>query len=149
MERVKVKKQVRKPMTDEQRLKHNAKMREYLRHQPTIICEVCGGRWQPTNKPKHIKSQKHLKAVKMAMQKDENWFLIQQLQAKLEGLEEIVAAFHVEDPDYENEVFEEQDEEVSTEEDDEDEEYLEEFDVNSIVASELGKWTDSEINYVI
>src|SRR6056300_1463047 len=144
MEQQVKKKQVRKPMTEDQRLRHNAKVREYLRHQPTIICEVCGGRWQPTNKPKHLKSQKHLKAVKMAMQKDENWFLIQQLQAKLEGLEEIVAAFHVEDPDYENEneVFGEQDEEVSTEEDDEDEEYLEEWDVNSIVASELGKFTD-------
>ena len=149
MEQQVKKKQVRKPMTEDQRLRHNAKVREYLRHQPTIICEVCGGRWQPTNKPKHLKSQKHLKAVKMAMQKDENWHLIQQLQAKLEGLEEIVAAFHVEDPDYENEVFEEQDEEVSTEEDDEDEEYLEEFDMNSVLASELGKWTDSELNYVI
>ena len=147
MEVVKVKKQ-RKPMTEEQRLKHNAKMREYLRHQPTLICEVCDGKYQPSNKHHHIKSKKHLKAEKAALQKDENWHLIQALQSKLEGLEEIVAAFHVEDPDYENEVFEEQDEEVSTE-DDEDEEYLEEFDINSVVASELGKWTDSEINYVI
>lgn len=142
------KKQVRKPMTDEQRLRHNAKMREYLKNQPTLICEVCDGKYQPSNKHHHIKSKKHLKAEKAALQKDENWFLIQQLQAKLEGLEEIVAAFHVEDPDYENEVFEEQDEEPSTE-DDEDEEYLEDWDVNSIVASELGKFTDSELNYVI
>ena len=140
------KKQVRKPMTESQRLAHNAKVREYLRNQPTIICEVCGGRWQPTNKPKHLKSVKHLKAEKAALQKDENWHLIQALQNKLEGLEEIVAAFHVEDPDYENEVFKE--EEASTE-DDEDDEYLEEFDMNSVVASELGKWTDSELNYVI
>ena len=148
MERVKVKKQ-RKPMTEEQRLKHNAKMREYLRHQPTLICDVCDGKYQPSNKHHHVKSKKHLKAEKAALQKDENWHLIQALQAKLEGLEEIVASFNVEDPDYENEVFEEQDEEVSTEEDDEDEEYLEDWDVNSIVASELGKFTDSELNYVI
>jgi len=145
MEGVKVKKQ-RKPMTEEQRLKHNAKMREYLKNQPTIICDVCGGRWQPSNKHHHIKSVKHLKAEKTALQKDENWHLIQALQNKLEGLEEIVAAFHVEDPDYENEVFEK---ESSTEEDDEDDEYLEDFDINSVVASEIGKWTDSELNYVI
>jgi len=145
MEQQVKKKQVRKPMTDEQRLKHNAKMREYLKNQPTIICDICGGRWQPTNKPKHLKSVKHLKAEKAALQKDENWHLIQALQNKLEGLEEIVAAFHVEDPDYENEVFQE---EASTE-DDEDDEYLEDFDINSVVASEIGKWTDSELNYVI
>ena len=148
MEQQKVKKQ-RRPMTEEERLKHNAKMREYLKNQPTIICDVCGGRWQPTNKPKHLKSVKHLKAEKAAMLKDENWHLIQALQNKLEGLEYIVANFHVEDPDYgnENEVFEE---EASTEDDDEDDnEYLEEFDINSVVASELGKWSDSELNYVI
>jgi len=150
MEQQVKKKQVRKPMTEDQRLRHNAKMREYLKNQPTLICEVCDGKYQPSNKHHHIKSKKHLKAEKAALQKDENWHLIQALQSKLEGLEEIVAAFHVEDPDYENEneVFEEQDEEVSTE-DDEDEEYLEEFDINSVVASELGKWTDSELNYVI
>ena len=140
MEGVKVKKQ-RKPMTESQRLAHNAKMREYLKNQPTIICDVCGGRWQPSNKHHHIKSVKHLKAEKAAMLKDENWHLIQALQNKLESLEEIVAAFHVEDPDYENEVFKE--------EDDEDDEYLEDFDINSVVASEIGKWTDSELNYVI
>ena len=121
MEGVKVKKQ-RKPMTEEQRLKHNAKMREYLKNQPTIICDVCGGRWQPSNKHHHIKSVKHLKAEKAALQKDENWHLIQALQNKLEGLEEIVASFHVEDPDYENEVFEEQQEEASTEDDEDDDE---------------------------
>ena len=146
MEGVKVKKQ-RKPMTETQRLAHNAKMRIYLKNQPTIICDVCGGRWQPSNKHHHIKSVKHLKAEKAALQKDENWHLIQALQNKLEGLEEIVAAFHVEDPDYENEVFKE--EEPSTDDDEDDNEYLEEFDINSVVASELGKWTDSELNYVI
>ena len=144
MEQQKKKKQVRKPMTEEQRLRHNAKMREYLKNQPTIICDVCGGRWQPSNKHHHIKSVKHLKAEKAALQKDENWHLIQALQSKLQGLEEIVATFHVEDPDYENEVFKE---EASTDEDDD--EYLEEFDMNSVVASELGKWTESELNYVI
>ena len=151
MEQQKVKKQ-RRPMTEEERLKHNAKMREYLKNQPTIICDVCGGRWQPTNKHHHIKSVKHLKAEKAALQKDENWHLIQQLQSKLEGLEEIVAAFHVEDPDYENEneVFEEEVKEDSTEDDeDDDDEYLEEFEINSVVASEIGKWTDSELNYII
>jgi len=140
------KKQVRKPMTDEQRLIHNAKMREYLKNQPTLICDVCEGKYQPSNKHHHIRSKKHLKAEKDALQKDENWFLIQALQSKLEGLEEIVAAFHVEDPDYGNEVFKE---EASTEDDEDDDEYLEDFDINSVVASELGKWTDSEINYVI
>ena len=143
MEGVKVKKQVRKPMTEEQRLRHNAKMREYLKNQPTLICEVCEGKYQPSNKHHHIRSKKHLKAEKAALQKDENWHLIQALQNKLEGLEEIISTFHVEDPDYENEVFEEQ------EEDDEDDEYLEDFDINSVVASELGKWMDSELNYVI
>ena len=147
MEGVKVKKQ-RKPMTESQRLAHNAKMREYLKNQPTLICDVCEGKYQPSNKHHHIKSKKHLKAEKAALQKDENWHLIQALQNKLEGLEEIVAAFHVEDPDYENEVFEEQEEEASTE-DDEDDQYLEDFDINSVVASEIGKWTDSELNYVI
>ena len=147
MEGVKVKKQ-RRPMTEEERLKHNAKMRLYMKDQPTIICDVCGGRWQPTNKHHHIRSKKHLKAEKDAMLKDENWFLIQALQNKLESLEEIVANFHVEDPDYENEVFEEQEEEASTEDDDD--EYLEDFDdINSVVASEIGKWTDSELNYII
>ena len=145
MEAVKVKKQ-RKPMTESQRLAHNAKMRIYLKNQPTIICDVCGGKWQPTNKPKHLKSQKHLKAVKMAMNKDENWFLIQALQNKLEGLEEVISKFHIEDPDYENEVFEE---EASTEDDEDDDEYLEDFDINSVVASEIGKWSDSELNYII
>ena len=140
------KKKVRKPMTEEQRLKHNAKMREYLKNQPTLICDVCEGKYQPSNKHHHIRSKKHLKAEKDALQKDENWFLIQALQSKLEGLEEIVAAFHVEDPDYGNEVFKE---EASTEDDEDDDEYLEDFDINSVVASELGKWTDSEINYVI
>ena len=147
MEGVKVKKQ-RKPMTEEQRLKHNAKMREYLKNQPSLICDVCEGKYQPSNKHHHIKSKKHLKAEKAALQKDENWHLIQALQNKLEGLEEIISTFHVEDPDYENEVFEEQEEEASTE-DDEDDEYLEDFDINSVVASEIGKWTDSELNYVI
>lgn len=142
MEGVKVKKQ-RKPMTESQRLRHNAKMREYLKNQPSLICDVCDGRYQPSNKHHHVRSKKHLKAEKAAMNKDENWHLIQALQSKLEGLEEIVAAFHVEDPDYGNEVFEEQ------EEDDEDDEYLEDFDINSVVASELGKFTDSELNYVI
>ena len=145
MEAVKVKKQ-RKPMTESQRLAHNAKMRIYLKDQPTIICDVCGGRWQPTNKPKHLKSQKHLKAVKIAMNKDENWHLIQALQNKLEGLEEVISKFHIEDPDYENEVFEE---EASTEDDEDDDEYLEDFDINSVVASEIGKWGDSELNYII
>jgi len=140
------KKQVRKPMTDEQRLIHNAKMREYLKNQPTLICDVCEGKYQPSNKHHHIRSKKHLKAEKDALQKDENWFLIQALQNKLESLEEIVAAFHVEDPDYENEVFKE---EASTEDDEDDDEYLEDFDINSVVASEIGKWTDSELNYVI
>jgi len=139
------KKQVRKPMTEEQRLRHNAKMRDYLRNQPTLICDVCEGKYQPSNKHHHIRSKKHLKAEKDALQKDENWFLIQALQNKLESLEEIVAAFHVEDPDYGNEVFEK---EASTEEDDDDE-YLEDFDMNSVVESELGKWTESELNYVI
>ncbi len=145
MEGVKVKKQ-RKPMTEDQRLRHNAKMREYLKNQPTLICDVCEGKYQPSNKHHHIKSNKHLKAEKAAMQKDENWHLIQALQNKLEGLEEIVAAFHVEDPDYENEVFQE---ESSTEDNEDDDEYLEDFDINSVVASEIGKWTDSELNYVI
>ena len=151
MEGVKVKKQ-RKPMTEEQRLKHNAKMREYLKNQPTLICDVCEGKYQPSNKHHHIRSKKHLKAEKAALQKDENWHLIQALQSKLEGLEEIVAAFHVDDPDYENEneVFEEEGKEDSTEDDeDEDDEYLEDWDMNSVVASELGKFTDSELNYVI
>ena len=143
MEGVKVKKQVRKPMTDEQRLIHNAKMKIYLQNQPTLKCDVCDGKYQPSNKHHHIKSKKHLKAEKDALQKDENWFLIQALQNKLEGLEEIISTFHIEDPDYENEVFEE---EGSTEDDDE---YLEDFDINSVVASEIGKWTDSELNYII
>ena len=146
MEGVKVKKQVRKPMTEEQRLAHNAKMKIYLQNQPTLKCDVCDGKYQPSNKHHHIKSKKHLKAEKDALQKDENWFLIQALQNKLEGLEEIVASFHVQDPDYENEVFQE---EGSTEDDEDDDEYLEDWDVNSIVASELGKMTDSELNYII
>lgn len=149
MEQQVKKKQVRKPMTNEQRLKHNAKVREYLKNQPTLICDVCEGKYQPSNKHHHIRSKKHLKAEKAAMQKDENWFLIQALQNKLESLEEIVAAFHVEDPDYENEVFQEQEEEGSTEDDEDDDEYLEDFDINSVVASELGKFTDSELNYII
>lgn len=149
MEQQVKKKQVRKPMTNEQRLKHNAKVREYLKNQPTLICDVCEGKYQPSNKHHHIRSKKHLKAEKAAMQKDENWFLIQALQNKLESLEEIVAAFHVEDPDYENEVFQEQEEEGSTEDDEDDDEYLEDFDINSVVASELGKMTDSELNYII
>ena len=144
MEGVKVKKQ-RKPMTEEQRLRHNAKMREYLKNQPSLICDVCEGKYQPSNKHHHVRSKKHLKAEKAAMNKDENWHLIQALQSKLEGLEEIVAGFNLEDPDYENEVFKGEDEE----DDEDDDEYLEDFDINSVVASELGKFTDSELNYVI
>ncbi len=151
MEQQVKKKQVRKPMTEEQRLKHNAKMKIYLQNQPTLKCDVCDGKYQPSNKHHHIRSKKHLKAEKDALQKDENWHLIQSLQAKLEGLEEIVAAFHVDDPDYENEneVFEEEVKEDSTEDDEDDDEYLEDFDINSVVASEIGKWTDSELNYII
>lgn len=141
MEGVKVKKQ-RKPMTETQRLAHNAKMREYLKNQPSLICDVCEGKYQPSNKHHHVRSKKHLKAEKAALQKDENWHLIQALQSKLEGLEEIVAGFNLEDPDYENEVF-------KGEDDEDDDEYLEDFDINSVVASELGKFTDSELNYVI
>jgi len=148
MEGVKVKKQ-RRPMTEEERLKHNAKMKIYLQNQPTLKCDVCDGKYQPSNKHHHIKSKKHLKAEKDALQKDENWHLIQALQNKLEGLEEIISTFHVEDPDYENEVFEEQEEEASTEDDEDDHQYLEDFDINSVVASEIGKWTDSELNYII
>jgi hypothetical protein len=134
------KKQIRRPMTEEERLKHNAKMREYNKNPPTIMCTDCDGKYKPYNKRHHITSNKHLDALKRKMAKDDNYFLIKELQNKIEGLEEIVSSFKIEDPDYENEVF---DEEVSTEDDDDD------WDINSVVASELGKWTDTELNYII
>ena len=137
------KKQVRRPMTDQERLKHNAKMREYNKNPPTILCADCDGKYKPYNKRHHVRSHKHLDALKRKMDKDDNYFLIKELQNKIESLEEIVSSFKIEDPDYENET-----EEVSTE-DDEDDEYLEEWEMNSVVASELGKFTDSEINYII
>ena len=144
MEQQKIKKA--KVLTEEQKEKHREYVRAYNKRQPTLNCNVCGGRYQSLNKHHHLKTNKHLDAVKRGMNKDDNYYMIKELQNKIEGLEQIISTFKTEDPDYENEVFENEQEE---QEEITDEEFLEDWDINSVVASEIGKWTDSELNYII
>ena len=84
----------KKGRTEEQVEKHRAWMREYLKNQPTISCNMCSGKYQPTNKHHHVRSQKHLNALEKKQIKDSNLLLINELQDKVDILEDLITSFH-------------------------------------------------------
>jgi len=84
----------KKGRTEEQVERHRAWMREYLKNQPTISCNMCSGKYQPTNKHHHVRSQKHLNALEKKEIKDSNLILINELQDKVDILEDLITSFH-------------------------------------------------------
>jgi len=84
----------KKGRSEEQIEKHRAWMREYLKNQPTISCNLCSGKYQPTNKHHHVRSQKHLNALEKKQIKDSNLILINELQDKVDILEDLITSFH-------------------------------------------------------